>query len=122
VLLDGFIVLTQDQLNMLALGAEPTAPTNWMDPPLIYTGWPVLVAPEWPEKLELGSWVAFSMEGTLYAFQPEVIKANLERALMESTSQYFFPNPAVQDYAASVGLFQQSPSSQWWNGGLGSSS
>lgn len=113
MLLDGFIVLTQDQLNMLALGAEPFSP-SWDQPALAYTGWPVLVAPEWPETLELDTWIAFEMEGALYAFQPEVVKANLERSVLES-SWAGFASRGAQEYA-SVGLFQQTPSRLWWAG------
>lgn len=102
MLLDGFIVLTQDQLNMLALGAEPFQ-VSWDQPAPLCTGYPVLIAPEWPDKLELETWTAFELEGSLYAFQPEVIKASLERALQESA---FFPRPIVSEYA-SLGLFQQ---------------
>lgn len=103
MLLEGYIVLTQDQLNMLALAAEPF-PANPWDPPFFFTGYPVLVAPEWPEKLELGSWVAFTMEGALYAFEPEVIKANMERSLMESVGRSLYSS--VED-RMTVGLFQQ---------------
>ena len=110
MLFEGYAILTQDQLNMLALTAEPFEAHPW-DPPFFYTGYPVQVAPEWPEKLELGSWVAFCIDGTLYAFQPEVIKANLERTLMESSM--FFPSQAIQDYT-SVGLFQQRSIIDYW--------
>lgn len=102
MLLDGFIVLTQAQLNMLALGAEPFQ-ESWDQPATVVTGYPVLVAPVWPDKLEIGEWVTFEMEESLYAFQPEVIKASLERALQESS---FFPRLIVQEYA-SAGLYQQ---------------
>lgn len=109
MLLEGFIVLTQDQINMLALTAEP-APAPWLGAPLVYTGYPILVAPEWPEKLELGSWVAFATDGTLYAFEPEVIKANMERVLMESTWSLF---PSIENQL-SAGLFQQQQSTKFW--------
>jgi len=112
VLIDGFVFLSQEQVNLLALAAAPPPP-SWDSPypDLIYS-YPILVAPEWPEKTEQGSWVIFSMDGAVYAFEPEVIKAKLETALRESS--FSFPRPVVQDYAT-VGLFQQQ-SASWWRG------
>lgn len=108
MLIDGFVFLSQDQINMLALAAEPL-PDSWLHP-MDLAALPILVAPEWPEKIEWADWVIFSMDGAVYAHQPEVLKATLERAILESGGMSFLPSVENQ---LSIGLYQQMPSS-WW--------
>jgi hypothetical protein len=111
MLLDGYIILTQDQINMLALAAEPVQPA-WDQPFYHYTGYPVLVAPEWPKQLTHGRWTCFAMDGTLYAFDPEEVRAGMERSILESAWGGQASSTA-RDYG-SIGLFQQTPHRMWW--------
>lgn len=109
MLIDGFVFLSQEQINMLALTAEPP-PDSWLHP-MDLAALPILLAPEWPEKVEWGDWVIFSMDGTVYGMQPEVIKANMERAILESGGLHFLPSIENQ-----IGLYQQRPFTDWISG------
>lgn len=72
------------------------------------TGLPVLVAPEWPqEPLDLGDgWLGSSMDGIAVAYNPDQIKAGLDRALLESSWSETYQGGGRG--TMSVGLFQQS--------------
>lgn len=102
------VVVTQEQLNMLVLAAEPqTFGENWMHDEsvaAIYAGWPVLVAPEDGTPVDCGDgWLACYKFESLYAWNYAQLKADTERAAREAVLNSRF------DEGGTMGLFQQRP-------------
>jgi len=102
------VVVSQEQWNLLLLGADP-APTGnsmhdeaWMH----LTSLPVLIAPEDGTPIDCGDgWLAVYKFESLYAWNDEELKVNLERAVVESIGSFAVENGMD---GSSVGLFQQS--------------
>lgn len=118
MLVNGKVLLTRDQVNMLALGETLLDNSqHWWDvsvSSLLNQAHPVVVVEENAPPVDLGDgWVAVARWDHIYAWNEKVIKAGMERSLRESTA--YRMSDAARDYA-SVGLFQQRPAKHFWRG------
>lgn len=100
------VIVTQDQWNLLLLGADPAPTGNFMHDEawMHLTSLPVLIAPEDGTPIDCGDgWMACYKFESLYAWNDDEIKAGLERAALESITEF----TRELDPGPSLGIFQQ---------------
>jgi hypothetical protein len=107
ILVNHRVVVTQEEWNLLALGAEPHPTGNFMHDEawMHITSLPVFIAPDDGTPIDCGDgWLACYKFDALYAWNDGELKANLERAVQESIGAFAADNGME---GRSVGLFQQ---------------
>jgi hypothetical protein len=110
ILVNHLVVVTQEQWNLLALGAEPTPTGNFMHDEawMHLTSLPVLIAPDDGTPIDCGDgWLAVARWDTIYAWNDALLKEELGRAVRES-SHALYPEPDPP-----MGLFQQRSLGHW---------
>ncbi|ATN87878.1 hypothetical protein SEA_BIGSWOLE_242 [Mycobacterium phage Bigswole] len=127
----GVCLLTPEQMNMLALGAEPYAddvfaPTLQWELAMAHQ---VKVVPEWPPMVDLNDgWSVFNMDGRLYAFNEKTVEKTVEESMKRIASESgrlsLLPDefvtwrhrPFLFGDCGSIGLLQQASSTHRWEG------